>query len=48
MKPKMSPIKAYDTMLQLETSLPGFGSDNWQSTIYEQVAVYEIYRDLIL
>ncbi|KFY76045.1 hypothetical protein V499_04130 [Pseudogymnoascus sp. VKM F-103] len=40
-------LYAYEILSQLETSLPGFGRDNWQSTIRNQVAVHENYRGLI-
>ncbi|PMD37968.1 hypothetical protein L207DRAFT_431094 [Hyaloscypha variabilis F] len=39
-------LYAYEILSRLETSLPGFGLDNWHSGIRKQVTVHENYRNL--
>ncbi|RDL30730.1 Uncharacterized protein BP5553_10075 [Venustampulla echinocandica] len=39
-------LYAFEILSRLETSLPGFGRHNWQSTIRRHVTVHENYRDL--
>jgi len=36
----------FEILSRLETRLPGFGRDNWQSTIRRHVKVHEDYNDM--